>query len=192
MKRFFMLALLVHTGCADPLRQERIDALGPEQDGFGRGKYHRPGQPCLLCHSPGGPGSPDMSFGGTVFHAPQTGMPFMVSGWVVELTDASGTVVTRRSNRCGNFYVTARDFTPEFPVRVRILNPHTGAPAATMQSRISREGSCGTCHTEPKGPLAAGVVYVPGPDTGFPAPPPGACPEPSFLPLTELPAEAQP
>lgn len=192
MRRLFMIALFMSAACADPLQQEHIDALGPEQDGFGRGKLHRPGQPCVLCHSDGGPGDPEMSFGGTLFHAPESGLPFVVSGWVVEIEDAGGTVVTRQSNRCGNFYVTARDFVPEFPVRVRILDPRSGAPVATMQSRIAREGSCGTCHTEPRGPVAAGVVFVPGPDTDFLRPAPGACPEPGFLPLTELPEEAQP
>jgi hypothetical protein len=178
--------------CADPLRDEKIDSLGPEQEGFGRGPTHRPGQPCVLCHSDGGPGSPEMSFGGTLFHAPQTGLPFLIGGWLVEIADDAGSVVTVPSNRCGNFYLTPDDLDPVFPVRVRVLDPRSGAPATTMQGRIAREGACGACHTEPKGPLAAGMVNVPGPDADFAPPTPGSCPEPGFLPLDELPEDVRP
>ncbi len=130
-----------------------------------------------------------MSIGGTLFHRPQTGAPFVVGGYVVEVVDAEGTVASARANRCGNFYFTQSRFDPVFPVRTRVLHPQSGAEVSVMNSHIAEEASCGACHTEPRGPLSAGVIDVPGDDTWFTPPSPGACPEPRFLPVFELPAD---
>ncbi len=185
------LSLLVTSGCEDPLRSEAIASLGGEDERFEESELHRVGQPCTLCHTDSGPGEPTMSFGGTLFHRPQQGAPFPVGGFVVELTDADGRVATARSNRCGNFYLTRTRYDPVFPVYTRVLD-RAGNEVATMRSPIAEEGSCGGCHIEPRGPLSAGVVDVPGDDALFQPPGADACPEPRFLPVHELPPDLRP
>ena len=49
--------LATSTSCTDPLRDREIEALGDEAPGVSPGPEHRPGQPCVLCHSDGGPAS---------------------------------------------------------------------------------------------------------------------------------------
>ena len=63
-----LLALL--TSCGDPVRDEQIEALGEEQPEFPPSAIHRPGQPCVLCHSQYGGAEPEMSMGGTLFFKP--------------------------------------------------------------------------------------------------------------------------
>jgi hypothetical protein len=54
--------------CADPVRDEAIEILGPESPSVEAGPRHRPGQPCVgPCHDGGGPGDSVFSLGGTVY-----------------------------------------------------------------------------------------------------------------------------
>lgn len=189
-----IVALLA--SCGDPIRDERIEALGDEDPGFAPSAIHRPGQPCVLCHSEYGGAKPEMSMGGTLFFVPASGEPYMVESVIVRLLDAVGNTVQLKSNRCGNFYAEKTDFDPAFPVRAELYqasddNPDDLSQLIVMSSRISREGSCGYCHRHPQGPLSAGVVYVPGTSTDFPEPEPGSCPPPRYLPATDLPEALQ-
>ena len=54
--------------CTDPVRDQQIERLGGEDPRVPPGPEHRPGQPCVLCHSDGGPAS-DLKFAiaGTIF-----------------------------------------------------------------------------------------------------------------------------
>ena len=57
------------TSCTDPVRDRAIERLGAEDPAVAIGPEHRPGQPCVLCHSEGGPAS---------------GKPFAIAGTVFE------------------------------------------------------------------------------------------------------------
>ena len=146
-----LLALLAaaSSGCSgDPVRDAAIAALGPE-DTAGPGPDHRPGQPCLLCHSAGGPAaSKALAIAGTVYKTPQAGADGQ-DGITVQFVDSRGTGprVPPPTGPSGNFYVPLGDW-PDmaFPIRVGLYDDPTGGPKQAMQSLIGREGSCNFCH----------------------------------------------
>jgi hypothetical protein len=146
----------VAASCTDPVRDRALDALGDEDPAVPVGPDHRAGQPCLLCHSPGGPASGDpFAVAGTIYatNAPRApGAP----GVVVRFVDAANgsprsDAVTSAS---GNFFVSEGDWDKiTFPLRVAIFPP--GAPAQPMSTTIDREGSCNFCHRPaPEPPLS--------------------------------------
>jgi hypothetical protein len=153
VRRLFLFALLL-VAC-DPVSADEKDALGGEAPGVRRGPEHRPGQPCLVCHT-GEPGDPpQFSVAGTVYQT---------SGAVVKLTDSTGKTATKTTNSAGNFYLLPNEFTPVYPMKAEVT--YAGI-TAVMSSRIGRDGSCATCHFDPAGPKSAGHIYIP-PDGGAP------------------------
>src|SRR5437762_1056198 len=80
--------------CGDPVRDDGIASLGPEQPGVRRGPTHRPGQPCLLCHDDGE--ATAFSVAGTVFADANSTAP--VGGVAVYLIDATAAVFTVSTN----------------------------------------------------------------------------------------------
>jgi hypothetical protein len=146
---------LAAVACHDPVKEQGIAALGPEEPGVPPGPLHRPNQPCLLCHGPGGE-SPTMLFAGTVY-LDQTGRTPVASADVL-IVDAMGREQRVRSNCAGNFYLPARDDGwPEFPVWTSV---QVGAHRIDMESPIYREGSCAACHTDPASPRSAGHMFL--------------------------------
>ncbi|MFO0619308.1 MAG: hypothetical protein U0414_42360 [Polyangiaceae bacterium] len=151
----------VAPACSNPVVDAQIEALGGEQDGVPQGPFHRPGQPCVLCHSPYY-GAPEFAVGGTVF-ADQKGESFKtVDNVEVVLTDSIGETRTLTTNCIGNFYVRKQDWDPQFPlaaeIRYPVYDPNTGEAmldsegqvvrkVKAMGSYISRDGSCAHCHT---------------------------------------------
>lgn len=140
-------AVAFFAGCSDnPVPDAEIDSLGPEQGD--PGPDHRPGQPCVICHSDNGPASDDpFAVGGTVFHDPASAIG--VSGVQVLFVDSNGSspkndIITTKS---GNFYVRTSDWSPSFPLFVNIYNPTDGTKRV-MQSHIGREPSCASCHRD--------------------------------------------
>lgn len=152
------------SGCGNPASDVRIEQLGGENPNVEPGEYHRPGQPCVLCHSEYEGAAPLMSVAGTVFADQITLLP--VEGALVVLTDTRGITVSVETNCVGNFFVPAgawddkyRD--PQFPLSAEIRCPtydETGQPIVddagaavlrvkSMGSVISRDGSCAGCHT---------------------------------------------
>ena len=174
--------VLATTACGDPLRDGVRDALGDEQPGFEPGQYHRPGQPCLVCHSDYGGEEPTLSVGGTLFHLGDGEDPYMVGAeYVVRLFDSEGVSFDAPVNACGNFLVKQSDFNPAYPMRATLFafaNGSVGAQVQVMQSRIGREGSCARCHIHDASPYSPGVVYVPGQPTSPPPSKQGSCPPP--------------
>lgn len=130
----------------NPVPDAAIDALGDEVGD--PGPDHRPGQPCVLCHSKGGPASDDpFAVGGTVFHDPKSAQG--VAGVNILFVDSNGAapkndVVTSQS---GNFFVRTSDWDPSFPLFVNIYNPADGTKRV-MNSHIGREPSCANCHRD--------------------------------------------
>jgi hypothetical protein len=138
----------------DPVHDEAIADLGPEAPGVDRGPLHRAGQPCLVCHD-GSTASPAMSAGGTVYRVLGDATP--LGGASVALSDARGTTFTAATNAAGNFYVTPSTWQPVYPVRVAVT---FGGKTATMTTIVGRDGSCASCHADPKSRISAGPVYL--------------------------------
>lgn len=143
------LVVAIHAGCTDPVRDQQIEALGPEAAGVPPGEMHRPGQPCLPCHSSGGPAaSSPFAVAGTIFKTAKFDSE-PASEITVQFVDANGGAprVSPVTNEAGNFWVPVADW-PDlaFPVRVGLYTDKDAAPTQTMKSLINREGSCNFCH----------------------------------------------
>jgi hypothetical protein len=154
------LFVVSFVSCADPVLSDAVDAQGNETSGIDKGEFHRAGQPCVTCHQEGGPAS-DFPFtvAGTVFAQPlrQVG----VESAEIRMTDADGTKHMAKTNCVGNFFVTAKDWQPKFPILVEIAKNNV---RRSMRSPIGRDASCGSCHTqelEPSDPLSqVGHIYL--------------------------------
>ena len=138
----FMLVAGSLTSCTDPVLDNEIKSLGGETGEANA--EHRPGQPCVVCHSEFGTSKSVFRLAGTVFDSPTkvTG----VEGVEVRIVDAYGTRFTKLTNRAGNFWVASAEGEVKFPVRVRISKNGVERP---MLSHIGREPSCAQCHFDP-------------------------------------------
>lgn len=170
------IAGVAATACGNPVTDIRIDKLGPEARGVDEGPFHRPGQPCVLCHSAYGGASPEMAIGGTIFGQPTLGdeQPIPVLGAKITLVDAFGIknpkpVIT---NCMGNFWIPKEDWDPGFPLAVDIECPSPGSKRL-MSSRISRDGSCARCHDGPPSQGSPGWVVC---GSSYPPPTANSCP----------------
>jgi hypothetical protein len=182
-------------GCGNPAVDDKIATLGGEQQGVPKGPYHRPGQPCVLCHSKYYGAKPEMSVGGTVFADLKQFLS--VENVDVVLTDAVGDTRTATTNCIGNFFITKDSWDPQFPIAAEIRYPVYEADGTVkkddqqqivrkvkaMGSWINRDGSCASCHTlygrvpavdQSGAPIwydSTGWIYCAGPDetATFPA-----------------------
>jgi hypothetical protein len=135
-----LLLAAVSASCLDPVHSDAVDALGPEASGVREGPTHRPGQPCLTCHGGDGPG-PDFAAAGTVYETRDGTVP--LPNVAVLLRDSSGTTRTAVTNSAGNFYLTAGEWTPAYPMFAEL---HDGDLVKAMETRIGRNGGCAECH----------------------------------------------
>jgi len=147
------------TSCTDPVRDAEIEALGPEDPAVPPGPEHRPGQPCVLCHSAGGPASSrPFVIGGTVFETDRDNSRG-ADGVRVAFVDSEGVEQFQTTNAAGNFFVLESEW-PDlaFPFKVGIKK---GADAIQMATTINREGSCAYCH-RPGAPSydSVGQIYL--------------------------------
>jgi hypothetical protein len=151
------LVALVALAACDPVHADAIAALGGETPGVRPGPMHRPGQPCVLCHDSGGK-SPQMSVAGTVFESQSSAEG--VTGVAVVMSDSAGSTYSATTNAAGNFFVTASEWTPTYPILSTQLQ--VGNVTVVMYSEIGRNGSCGGCHSypAPAGPSSPGRVSV--------------------------------
>lgn len=185
-------AVLLCVSCSDPLRDGKIEVLGEEEGAFPPNEIHRPGQPCVACHSVYEGAQPLISIGGTLFTDPDRDDPDelglqLVPQHIIRLIDSEGTIKDLVTNRCGNFFVTQDEFDPAYPVRAELYGPgpdDTLIPIDVMASRIGRDGSCGACHAHPATSQSPGVVFVPDGrlDPEIELPKRSACPTPRFAP----------
>lgn len=158
------LSALALAGCGNPVIDSRIEALGGEDPAVAVSEFHRAGQPCVLCHSEYEGASPEMSVGGTIFATINDQIP--VDQVTVRLTDALGDSRMATTNCVGNFYITKDDWDPAFPLQAVITYNAPAAAGAVpepkqrkMASRISRDGSCATCHYGPRTQASVGWVF---------------------------------
>jgi hypothetical protein len=97
-----------------------------------------------------------------------------VEGVVVTITDAFGDSHTAKTNCIGNFFITADEWQPGFPLAAKIEYPSlsgSGKTPAYMSSRIGRDGSCGSCHHGARALDTPGYVFCVDQDTDpFPKP----------------------
>ena len=145
----------------DPLERAKVAALGPEDPAIPVGPLHRAGQPCAVCHRPGGLASPHTA-SGTVYRDPLARIA--VADVVVALIDAGGRTYSTKTNCAGSFYVKDTEFTPTYPFWVSV---QLGEFPWKMSSPIHREASCAACHVDPAGPTSAGHVFLTNDDTMF-------------------------
>ncbi|MEJ7732392.1 MAG: hypothetical protein WKG00_24705 [Polyangiaceae bacterium] len=180
-------------GCANPVIDDKIEALGdeplPDLEDF---QFHRAGQPCVLCHGEYESEGPLMSVAGTLYQSRASKVP--VENATVRIWDSFGATWETTTNCVGNFWVEKEDFDPAFPLHVEVVYQLAGAgppKAQPMATRISRDGSCAGCHQDIASPtqFSPGRVYAsPNPADAFPPisstcpvippqdPPPGGTP----------------
>jgi hypothetical protein len=147
-----LISLLV--GCGDPVHDDAVAALGPEAPGVEKGPLHRPGQPCVLCHSEAG-GKQPFLLAGTVYVSADSRTP--IDGVQVQVIDSLNHQFVTTTNCAGNFIVKPQDFTSDAPLWVSLRRDEV---LRVMNTAIFREGSCAGCHFDPQGPASAGHVYL--------------------------------
>lgn len=150
-RTFFVLLTLFVAACGNRAVDAKIEKLGPEKEGVEPSEFHRPGQPCVLCHGEYLREEPIMTVAGTIYAFPAGDNPLPVKGVTVKLTDAFGDQHEAGTNCAGNFYITTDQWQPAFPLRAELEYPVPGSLDSTkrvvMSTRISRDGSCAGCHT---------------------------------------------
>ncbi len=151
---FLVLLIVLVVGCADPVHDSAVDALGPEAPGVPAGPTHRPGQPCLTCHGGEGPSSFVMSLGGTVYA--QLAPDVVAEGVTVRIVDQKNRTFETTSNCAGNFWVPQREFEPTFPARAALT---LGDDDEVMKTEM-RDGSCNGCHVNPESASSPGHLWV--------------------------------
>jgi len=178
MRGCLLLPLFFTVACGtDPVRDNAIDKLGGEKPGVPAGPLHRPGQPCVLCHDGNGPGSMVLAFGGTVYQFADKPIPMV--GAIVHFRDSAGGEYRTATNCAGNFFVADGDYTPAWPVFVKVefattvqtpgglqpllLHPTMTSPIYdTDGSTVSglRDRSCANCHSDPPAATSVGHIYL--------------------------------
>jgi hypothetical protein len=143
--------------CADPLQDQAVASLGPENPNVPLGPGHRPGQPCLTCHGASGPASIPFSVGGTVYATQGGAKP--ADQALVRIEDIDGHLVTAKTNIVGNFYVLLTEFQLHYPIQMKVTSSD-GAQTSQMFTVSNRAGSCADCHSNPPGPNSPGPVFV--------------------------------
>ncbi|MRG96781.1 hypothetical protein [Polyangium spumosum] len=173
-----LFALSLVLGCGNRAVDERITQLGEEDPNVPVGEFHRPGQPCVLCHGEYLRENPIMSVGGTIYAYPtktREEKPLPVEGVKVKLTDSFGEQFEVSTNCAGNFFIEKEAWNPAFPLRAEIEYPVPGELESTkrvvMSTRISRDGSCAGCHTDNPTQGSPGWVYCAETQTDPPFPP---------------------
>lgn len=139
---FFAALLPFAAGCRfDPVPQQIIDDLGPEQGT--PSATHRPGQPCLVCHSNYEGAAPAFAVAGTIFERATDGSLQPAVGVNVVISDSAAGLRKACTNAAGNFFVQRDDWVDiTFPLNAQ-------ADDRGMTSLIGRDGSCASCHKLP-------------------------------------------
>lgn len=146
--------------CGDPVHDARVSALGDEQGSTG--PLHRPGQPCLTCHGGDGPASAELSIAGTIYQSAAAGSPGL-AGATVTIFDAKqladgGAPHTTVTNGAGNFFFRRTEWSPTYALHD--ISVTFNGVTANMHTTVGRDGSCSTCHFDPKSNASHGHIYL--------------------------------
>jgi hypothetical protein len=153
--RFLVLLTIgALSACVDPVYDDAVAALGGEAAGVEPGPLHRPGQPCVLCHSSRG-GELEFSLAGTVYVDPSSRTP--IEDVNVRVVDSQNRKFVARTNCAGNFFITPREFQPDFPIW---LGLDRAGIFRDMDSPVYREPSCAGCHSDPVSLSSAGHIFL--------------------------------
>ncbi|HEX4514458.1 MAG TPA: hypothetical protein VH054_13000 [Polyangiaceae bacterium] len=147
MRSLAPFVIAIACGC-DPVHGAAVSALPGEVAGVPQGPTHRPGQPCLLCHS-------DFSVAGTVFTDPTS--VTAATNVSVNLTDSQSRTFVATTNEVGNFFVKNDDWQPVYPMKVSIT---ANGVTTAMTANVGRDGACASCHADPVAPTSPGHVYT--------------------------------
>jgi hypothetical protein len=149
--------LAIGSSCnLDPVHKSEVNDLGPEHgDEYPvESQYHRPGEPCALCHSDKGPADTTFVLGGTVFWGPDNYSRRADKAYV-RILDAKKAQRCFVTNCNGNFYVKQADYPGiSFPLLVSVeRTKDPGHDESTlvrraMSSHVGRDPSCATCHIQ--------------------------------------------
>ena len=142
----------------DPVHRAGVKNLGDENSGqyLPESEYHRPGEPCGVCHSKDGPASTEYVLGGTIFWGPDR-YDRRVDQAYVRIGGPEKTTRCFVTNCNGNFYVKPEDYQNlKFPLLVSVervnlpggrgANDEKPIAVRRMAGHIGREGSCAICH----------------------------------------------
>lgn len=157
LRVFLLLIAPLAAACLAETPQEAEPAVqGDYEDG---NEEHRPGQPCLLCHSSDGhllipPGRETFEVAGTVYGTIDADEDDGLNNVEIIFTDARGDQFTASSNRAGNFYIEEKLV---YPLEVTIRR---GDDEQRMKTKIWRNGSCAHCHGPTPGADSVGRVYL--------------------------------
>jgi hypothetical protein len=138
----------------NPVHSRAVSDLGPErpEDYPPESEFHRPGEPCALCHSADGPADNKFVLAGTIFWGPDNYLR-RVDNAYVRVKDANKVEKCFVSNCNGNFFVRPEQF-PRLTFPLLVSVERTKAPGRDdttlkvrrMNSHIGREASCARCH----------------------------------------------
>jgi hypothetical protein len=152
-------------GCNDPVHDQAVDALGPEAPGVSPGPYHRPGQPCAVCHAPQGPANLVFTLAGTVYQHADSAEPLQNA--IVRVVDSAGNRAFTGTNCVGNFYFQQSDFDPVFPVWTTVVYQNE----IPMSTPIFRNRSCAKCHLGSGDAAHVAQIFAIAPGTDIPLEP---------------------
>ncbi len=165
-------ALPFAAGCRyDPVPQAIIDDLGPEEGT--PSATHRPGQPCIVCHSTYEGAAPAFAVAGTVFTKGPDGALVPAAGVKILISDSAAGLRKACTNAAGNFFVNKEDWLEiTYPLSAQAGN-------RGMASLIGRDGSCASCHKLPdatsEDPITGAGRKSPGVIIADPKDPGAAC-----------------
>lgn len=166
---------MLGTACGDPVHDDLVSALGPEDSKVPIGPLHRSGQPCMACHGGRGPAKSSFSMAGTVYNIPDPATKAPLAGVIVNLKDsvafldANSKGFNATTNTAGNFFLHSDEYVPAYPVHVVLTHPSAPPNSGkTMYSHVGRDGSCAGCHHDPVGTESPGHIYFADDATGLP------------------------
>jgi hypothetical protein len=141
----------------DPVHQSGVATLGSEKPDLYpvESEYHRPGEPCGLCHSEKGPASSTFALSGTVFWGPDD-YEARVDNAYVRIIDAENRKRCFVTNCNGNFFIRKADFPKiTFPILISVertvkpgVDDNSTLAFRRMSGHVGREPSCATCHIQ--------------------------------------------
>jgi hypothetical protein len=156
----FLGVVAIASGCGED-EQAKSETVEPALCVSGRrytsgdGPLAHPGADCIGCHTSSDEDPPRFTIAGTTYAAPrQADDCWGMSGPTVEVTDATGKIITLTTNEAGTFF-SEEPIAP--PIRARVI---TNGKVRAMKDPVP-SGNCASCHTRDGVNGAPGRLLVP-------------------------------